>query len=191
MSIQHVNVKYFVESPEAVDAEPFLTIFNNWIQAQANEELLIDVADYRHVVAGPGVVLIGHEANYNLDNMGNRLGLLYNRKAQVNGPVAERLEQAVRSALLACRRLEEDPLLQGRLKFSGREAQLIVNDRLFAPNTEDTYSAVAPDLRTLFDKLYAGAEYTLDRNPDPRERFTVNVRAAADFDVATLLENLG
>jgi hypothetical protein len=60
MDVQQVNVKFFVENPEAVDLEAYLTIFNNWIQSHATEELLVDVADYRHVFAGPGVVLIGH-----------------------------------------------------------------------------------------------------------------------------------
>ncbi len=106
MDIGQVNVKFFVENPEAVDLEAFLTIFNNWIQSHATEELLVDVADYRHVFAGPGVVLIGHEANYSLDNAGERLGLLYNRKADVPGTNQERLRQAVRAALLAAQRLD-------------------------------------------------------------------------------------
>src|SRR5919108_3097499 len=112
MDVQHVNIKFFVENPEAVDLEAFLTIFNNWIQSHAAEELLVDVADYRHVFAGPGVVLIGHEANYSIDNTGNRLGLLYNRKAEVPGTNQERLRQAARAALLAAGRLEKEQNLK-------------------------------------------------------------------------------
>lgn len=186
MDIQHLNVKVFVENYQDVERTDFVTIFNNWIQRRVGEELLVDVADYRHVFAGPGVILIGHEANYSLDSTGNRLGLLYNRKAPVSGTAPERLAQAVRSALLACRRLETE----NHLKFSGREVQLLINDRLVAPNTEETFAALAPELRTLFDQLYGGEEYALDRNPDPRERFTVSARTAAAFDAATLLKNL-
>jgi hypothetical protein len=186
MDAQHINVKFFVEEPDKVDLEAFLTVFNNWIQSHATEELLVDVADYRHVFAGPGVILIGHEANYSLDNTGNRLGLLYNRKAQTPGTNQDRLRQAVRSALLAARRLEgEQPL-----KFRGQEAQVIINDRLIAPNTPETFAALQPDLKALFDQLYGGAEYALDHKPDPRERFSVTVRAAQPFDVETLLRSL-
>jgi len=186
MDIGQVNVKFFVENPEAVDLEAFLTIFNNWIQSHATEELLVDVADYRHVFAGPGVVLIGHEANYSLDNAGERLGLLYNRKADVPGTNQERLRQAVRAALLAAQRLEKEQ----KLKFNGREAQVIVNDRLLAPNTPETFAALAPDLKVFFNQLYGEENYEFERNSDSRERLTVNVRAAQSFDVQTLLGSL-
>ncbi len=186
MDIEQVNVKFFVENPEAVDLEPFLTIFNNWIQSHATEELLVDVADYRHVFAGPGVVLIGHEANYSLDNAGNRLGLLYNRKSDIPGTNQERLRQAVRAALFAAQRLEQEQ----KLKFNGGEAQVIINDRLTAPNTEETFKALEPDLKAFFNQLYGENNYEFERNSDPRERLTVNVRAAQPFDVQTLLGNL-
>ncbi|MBI4551698.1 MAG: hypothetical protein HY710_05480 [Candidatus Latescibacteria bacterium] len=188
MDIQHLNVKFFVEHPEVVDLDPFLTIFNRWIQEQVCDDLLIDVADYRHVVAGPGVVLIGHQANYSLDNTDNRSGFLYNRKARLDGSVQDRLRQAVRSALLACRRLEEDPLLQGALRFSGQEVRVLINDRLIAPNTEAMLLALQPELHAFFDGLYGGAEYTISHPSDPRERFTVHVQASAPFDITTLLD---
>lgn len=190
MDIQHLNAKFFVENPAAIDLEAFLVIFNRWIQDHVCEELLIDVADYRHVFAGPGVVLIGHEANYSMDNTGNRLGLLYNRKAVMNGDVQDRLPRVVRSTLLACQRLQADPLLQGKLKFNGQELQLLINDRLIAPNTRETLSAIKPELKIFFAKLYGGATYTLEGNLDLRERFTVSVKAAGHFDIAGLLKNL-
>src|SRR5215467_12966631 len=118
MDLQHFNVKLFVDQPETVDLAGFMAVFNSWIQDQVSEELLIDVADYRHVHAGPGVVLIGHEANFSLDNAEDRLGLLYNRKAPLPGSNTDRLRQAVRAALLAAQRLSVAP----GLKFSGGEA---------------------------------------------------------------------
>ena len=190
MDVQHLNVKFFVEDPQAVDLAVFLSLFSGWIQTQVGEELLIDVADYRHVVAGPGVMLIGHEADYSIDNGGNRLGLLYNCKAVMKGGAQERLEQVVRSALLACRRIEEDPLLEGGLRFSGGEVQLVINDRLLAPNTEKTFSVFKPELEIFLKRLYQGADYSLERPSDPRERFAVNVKVEGSFDVASLLENL-
>ena len=190
MDVQHLNAKLFVEDPEAVDLEVFLSLFSGWIQTQGGEELLIDVADYRHVVAGPGVMLIGHEANYSIDNGGNRLGLLYNRKAAMKGTVQERLERVAGSALRACRRIEKDPLLEGKLKFSGRELELVINDRLLAPNTEQTFSALQPELEAFLKRLYGGASYTLERPSDPRERFTVRARTEGSFQVSTLLQNL-
>ena len=187
MDLQHLNVKFFVDQPETVELDAFLAVFNAWIQDQViADELLIDVADYRHVPAGPGVILIGHASNYSLDNAGNRLGLLYNRKAPLPGSNTDRLRQAVRAALLAAERLGEHP----GLKFSGHELQLLVNDRLLAPNTEETWQAASPELTAFFDQLYGAGRYSLARHPEPRERFTVDLKAEGQYDLAGLLSSL-
>lgn len=190
MDVQHLNVKFFARDPGAVDLGHFIPIFHSWIQKQDMEDLLIDVADYRHVFAGPGVLLIGHQANYSMDNAANRPGLLYNQKAPLNGDASERLRRVTRAALLACRRLEEEPRLEGALEFGGEEFELIINDRLLAPNTERTFQACRKDVEGFLKMLYGGAAYRLDRNPDPRERFNVRISASTRFDASTLLRNL-
>jgi hypothetical protein len=186
MNIQHLNIKFYLEHPEAVDLAEYAAVFNTWIQTQRLEELLIDVADYIHVHNGPGIMLIGHEADYSLDNRAGRLGLLYNRKAQLEGSTEEKLGQAARAALTAAQILEKE----NGLKFNGSEVQIIVNDRLLVPNTAETFTALEPELQAFFQKLYGGAEYTLAHYDNPRERFTVNVRVTSSFDVETLLKNL-
>ena|SRR5215216_2259105 len=186
MNIQHINVKFFIQSPESVNLADYSAVFNTWIQKHALEELLIDVADYLHVHNGPGLILIGHEADYSLDNRAGRLGLLYNRKGQLEGTTQEMLAQAVRAALTAIQLLEKE----NGLRFSGQEVQVIINDRLLTPNNVETFAALEPELKTFFDKLYNGTEYTITNNADPRERFTVNMKAANPFDVETLLKTL-
>ena len=57
MELQHLNVKLLVKEPEEAALEPLIPVFHSWIEEQVFEELLLDVADYRHVHAGPGVVL--------------------------------------------------------------------------------------------------------------------------------------
>lgn len=191
MEVQHLNAKFFVENPDVIDLADLIPIFHEWIRGQVCEGvLLIDVADYRHVFAGPGVVVVGHEANYSLDHSGDRLGLLYNRKALMNGSNQARIAAVIRSTLLACRRLEGEGALKGKLKFNGQELQLIVNDRHLAPNTQESFSSLAKELKPVLDRLYAGAEYTLSRNSDPRERLNFHVKASGKFDVETLLKNL-
>lgn len=186
MELQHINLKLFIENPESVKLEDYGGIFNNWIQQQWTDELLVDVADYQHVHAGPGVVLIAHEANYSIDNTDNRLGLLYNRKAQLSGTNQEKLAQAARALLKAAQKLQKE---QG-LKFNGREVQLIINDRLVAPNTTETLGALLPDLNAFFGKLFGGAEFTIDPVANPRERFTVFVTSVVDSDVNSLLSRV-
>jgi hypothetical protein len=187
MNVQHINIKFFIENPEDVKLEEYSGVFNNWIQRHVTPELLLDVADYLHVHHGPGILLIGHEADYSLDNRAGRLGLLYNRKAKLDGSVQDKLAQAARAALTAARLLEKE----NRLKFSGQEVQLLINDRLLVPNTPETFEALEPDLRIFFDRLYNGTEYTLAHSSiDPRERFSVDVKADVPFEVETLLKVL-
>ena len=109
MEIQHINVKLLLREQPALEPERLVPIFHSWIQAQSRDELLIDVADYRHVPDGPGVMLIGHEANYSLDDTDHRRGVRYNRKAPVEGSTHDRLKQAVRAAISACHDLETHP----------------------------------------------------------------------------------
>ena len=186
MNIQHFNIKFYLENPEAVNLADYATVFNTWIQNQRLEELLIDVADYLHVHNGPGIMLIGHEADYSLDNRAGRLGLLYNRKAQLEGTTQVKLAQAASAALTAAQILEKE----NGLKFNGSELQIFINDRLLAPNTTQTFVALETELKTFFDRLYSGAEYTLTHHTDPRERFTISVKTETRFDVETLLKNL-
>lgn len=186
MNIQHINIKFYLEDPERVKLADFAAVFNTWIQQQRLEELLVDVADYLHVHNGPGIMLIGHEADYSLDNRAGRLGLLYNRKEQLAGTTEEKLTQAVRAALTAAQILEKE----NGLKFNGSEVQVVVNDRLLVPNTAETFAALEADLKSFFNGLYDGATYSLSHNDDRRERFTVNVKTESKFDVSTLLKNL-
>src|ERR1051325_25319 len=108
MNLQHVNLKLYLENPESIKLADYAAVFNNWIQKQRLEELLIDVADYLHVYHGPGILLIGHEADYSLDQRAGRLGLLYNRKELVEGTTQEKLVQAIRAALTVAEILERE-----------------------------------------------------------------------------------
>jgi hypothetical protein len=190
MEFQHVNVKLFVKNKEQVDLEGLVPIFHGWIQNQASGELLLDVADYRHVPSGPGVVLIGHQGNYSLDNAGGRLGVRYNRKAPLEGTNHDRLVQATQAALAACRRLEEEPSLAGSIQFDGREIEVFINDRLLAPNTPETRSTLDSEFRTFFSTLFGDVDYTPSYPQDSRSLFSVHVRSSRVFDTSALLNNL-
>jgi hypothetical protein len=190
MELQHVNVKLMLANSEAVDLAPLIPVFHGWIRDRVCDELLLDLADYRHVHAGPGVVLIGHEADYSVDNTGGRLGVRYNRKAVLDGTNRDRLVQATRAALTACRRLESEPRLAGQLRFNGRDLELSINDRLLAPNREATRAAVEPELAAFSRDLFRGSEVSLSHGGDPRSVFHVSLRASQPFSVSDLLANL-
>lgn len=168
-AVQHINLKVFVEEPGSVDLDEAVKVFHRWIKDSVCPEMLIDVAEYPHVPAGPGVLLIGHEANYSFDNRENRLGLLYNRKAPLDGDFQSRLGQAHRAALEACDRLEQEAGFRGKLKFDRNALEVFVNDRLLAPNNDETWQALQPELA----KHFAG--FRIERRGEPRDLFRVAV----------------
>ena len=51
--LQHVNVKVHARVA-ALDLTPAIDVFHRWIQNDYGDHLLLDVADHRHVPAGPG-----------------------------------------------------------------------------------------------------------------------------------------
>ena len=190
MDLQHVNVKLLVTTPGELDLGPLIPIFHDWIRGRIFEELLLDVADYRHVPEGPGVVLIGHQANYSVDNTDSRLGVRYNRKAPLDGSNQDRLQQAARAAVTACQRLEADARLNGKLRFGGRDIEVFFNDRALAPNTEATRKAFEADLRAFAQKLFRGAQYSFSHDSDPRRLLGVSLKSSQSFSTSDLLANL-
>src|SRR5271156_2593553 len=100
VKLQHVNVKLMLKDQAGVDLEPLIPIFHSWISGRVFETMLLDVADYRHVPGGPGLVLSGHKGDYSVDNTGNRLGVRYNRKTPIDGDSRDALRQAAREALI-------------------------------------------------------------------------------------------
>jgi hypothetical protein len=188
IELQHINVKLLLKDPENLNLDSVIPIFHSWIQEQVFDELLLDVADYRHVKHGPGLILIGHEADYSVDNTDGLLGIRYNRKAPLPGTNLDRLIQATRSALVACQRLESDSRLSGKFHFNGQDIQLVINDRLLAPNTEKTRQAAAPHFQLLGKKLLGHAELTY--NVDPRRLLTATLRSSRPFSTGELLNNL-
>jgi hypothetical protein len=187
MDLQHVAVKLFALQPLTDDLDHLGAVFNRWIQAHALPELLIDVADYRHVHHGPGVLLVAHEAHYSLDHALGRWGLLYTRKARVEGGPQAALNQALAAVVTAAHMLEQATTL----RFDTHSWQVIVNDRLLAPNTQETYAALQPLLAATFDGLFgAGAPPALAYTGPGRHRLTVNVSAPAAPSLTELARRL-
>jgi hypothetical protein len=188
MELQKLAVKIFTVGPDSVPLSDFVDIFHGWIQA--TDGVYHDVADYSHMQAGPGVVLVANSANVGIDESENRRGLLFTQKTEVAGSNLEVLKSALRSALENCRKLESDPKLKGELKFSGREIALAVNDRLAAPNTEAAFAELKAEIESLARALFAGAGFTLDRDSEARKRLNITLKSEKNFDTQTLLGNL-
>ena len=152
--MERINI-HLIAPP--ADLDTAIPAFHSWIQKSLTEELLIDVVDYRHVPGGPGVVLIGHEADYSL----NQSGLTYSRKARGAGSAAEKIAAAYSRAAEAGK----------RLGLTWSEFEVIVNDRLGTPNTEENWQALKQAITAAL-----GENQEIKRQGEHRSRLTARVR---------------
>src|SRR5262245_15472029 len=189
MELLKINVKILTEGLNKVPLTDFINIFHGWIQA--TDGVYQDVADYSHMQAGPGIVLVADDANVSIDETNNRRGLLYRKKSKVSGSNLEKLTKVVRSTLENCYRLEEEPSLRGKLRFSCNQVEILVSDRLLAPNTSDAFEEIRPEIDFLARRLYASTNFMLARKTDdPRHRLNVTLTTPLAFETKTLLNNL-
>ncbi len=190
MDLQKIGMKFFAGQGNTIDLVEFIPVFHRWIQNKVLDDLLIDVADYSHVYAGPGILLIAHEGNYSIDETGNQRGVAYYNKHELAGALPERLVTVCRKALLACQLLEKEKEMQGRISFSGNAMQVFSNDRLIAPNSDETFKLLEPALKEFLDRLFPDTEYTFERGGNLKERFSVTVRAAVPATIDSLIDRL-
>src|SRR5688500_9263262 len=107
MEAYKLQLKLFADASSKPELEAFVPVFHGFIRdQQLAGEVLIDVADYAHVHQGPGIALIGHEADYFMDQGEGRLGVLYNRKRPPAGSLESSVAQAFGRALRAAALLE-------------------------------------------------------------------------------------
>jgi hypothetical protein len=141
-------------------------------------EMFIDVADYRHVPDGPGVLLVSHDGFYNLEANGS---LVYTRRSSMEGSATERLQQAYIAAANACARLENEPEFAGKIQFETGRCEVSVNDRLLAPNNAETRAALEPVIRGFFESTWGTQDFDAEPTGSPRDlvTFTVSQRVVS------------
>jgi hypothetical protein len=189
--MERINIRLLSDPSPAREGGVAAAIpeFHRWIQHNVTDEMLIDVVDYRHVPDGPGVVLIGHEADYSL----NGTGLTYSRKIKHSGSEAEKILDAYNRAAEAARRFG--------LTWSAFE--VIVNDRIGTPNTDENWQALRAVLLDVFGPVggkresyvgqalspatMPGLRYQQDtplevtRQGEPRSRLTARVTSKTNL----------
>lgn len=171
-----IGAKLYADNPEVVDLESYIPLFHGWIQRRVLDGVPIDVADYAHVPDGPGVMLIGHEADRSLDLGEGRPGALYQRKREGEGSLQERFAAAIAGADRIADDLEADALAAG-VRFGRDEILLTVPDRLRAPNDDATLEELRPAIEAALATTRPGRRAELARVPeDPDGPLRVRVR---------------
>jgi len=191
MDLQQINIKVFVTEESTVNHTNFIKVFNRWME-EADSEDYLNYADYSHVDAGPGVLLILKQANYSIDSAFHEPGFLYNRKHNVEGDNAEKIRQALAETLSKCELLEASEELENAIHFNGSDILFMINNRHIAPNTAETADAIQADLEPVLKQMYGGDDFTIERtSEDARERFAVRISANSDKPISELVSNLG
>src|SRR4051812_43522403 len=154
MDAYRIGLRLSAEDGSDFNPAQVVPVFHQWIQRQALAgHLLIDVADYLHVVDGPGIVLVSHEAHVSVDRRHGRPGLAYNRKRPfaAGTDFAGRLRAVLTSTTQAANLLTDD---LPALRFRTDRLVLRIDDRLHAPNDPATLARVEPDLRRVFEASF-------------------------------------
>ena len=191
MDLQQINVKVFTTEESEINYTNFIKVFNRWME-EADSDDYLNYADYSHVDAGPGVLLILKQANYSIDSAYHQPGFLYNRKHAVEGDNAEKIRQALAEVLSKCELLEASAELENAVHFNGADLLFMINSRHVAPNTPEIAASIQAELTPVLEQMYGGDEFTVERtSEDPRERFALRISANSDRPISELLANLG
>ena len=192
-----MSVKFYFEDL-SVDVEEFIPVFHRWIREDVvPNELLLDVADYKHIIDGPAILLVGHEADYVVDLTGGKPGFQYVRKRDLGADLPEALETTLGQALNGVKLAESDVELQGKLKLRTDAATIVLLDRLNFPNQSsngdasgDAGEAVRSQLADNLTALFGGDTTITRVENDGREPLTFELSAPSAPDVDTLLGRL-
>ena len=189
MELQKIEIKFFAVEREPVPLTAFIDLFHGWIQA--SDGVYHDVADYSHMHQGPGIVLVAPDFYVSVDETGGRRGFLFSQKARLEGTNQERLVRVFRDALENCRRLQAEPTLQRKIEFRFDEFEITLNDRLLAPNGEESYQAFKAEIEPFVSRVFGGAPVSLQQESDARRRVRLGIQAMAPVETAALLSHVG
>jgi hypothetical protein len=171
-----IGAKLYAANPEVLDLDDVIPLFHGWIQRRVLDGVPIDVADYAHVPDGPGVMLIGHEADRSLDLGEGRPGVLHQRKRDGVGELHERFAASIAAADRLADDIEADPLGHG-VRFGRDEILVVVPDRLRVDNDDAALEELREPLTTALAAVRPGRAAELTRvTDDPGGPLRIRVR---------------
>ncbi|MDX1619339.1 MAG: rhodanese-like domain-containing protein [Nitriliruptorales bacterium] len=183
MKPARLTVRFRVADPPA-DLQPAIGVFHRFIQKGQVEGQILDVADYRHVPRGPGVLLIGHDVDYGL----NFDTLTLVRKRSGHYPAATQLRDLLRMGLGAMQAIGYDGALN--IDFDRSRFTVAAVDRRLG-STDEVEDALRTAIEPAVTELYgADASISPIEIDDPRRVPELLVEADAEV-AATVLEQLG
>lgn len=157
-------------------------VLHDWVARRALDDVLVDVADYRHVADGPGIVLVGAHANYSLTNQRGQVRFsCFRKRGRLHGesPVFDTLRYALRAAELL-----ENELTDAQLCFDTQRLELRALDRRMTSfgsfSLQRFGTRVTEDLTLVYGSVPVLSELGDDARPG------INVRWSTVHALSTL-----
>ena len=173
--LQKINIKLFLDAPTGFDSDFLLEVFGRW-RLETGEEI-VDLADYAHVDDGPGCLLISHRWHFGIDFSGGKSGLYYSTRKGLSGGAYERFLQAFAGLIQKSRRLLAEKELPRSVKPRCGELEIVLNDRIIAPNTDPVDAELRPALEKVLEKLYGRGGSRIEREKDPSRRLGYSIHS--------------
>jgi hypothetical protein len=124
MEVQKVCLKVPVVG--SVDVDAVQKSFAAWIRKDSLPGILIDVADYSHMVNGPGVILVAHEFIFSLDDQDGVRGLRVSMRLPSDKALSVRVAETLDLLKTGASLLKQELGLQ----IDGAKIEICVLDRL-------------------------------------------------------------
>ena len=172
IDLQRIDVKLLLNAPSEPDLDPFLVIFDRWRKVADHPSDWVDLADYAHMPAGPGILIAGKRDTYSVNLNPPGPGLLTSVRHGLSGALAERFREAFRRASELNSAVLAEPEFPREMAPIDGAWEIFANDRLLCPNTNEMDSAVRPELAAALEVDPA----TLRRHSDPVGRLGYSLR---------------
>lgn len=156
-----------VPATVSVDLSSVAAVYHRFIQRSLVEGFILDVADYRHVPDGPGMMLVGQDVDYNLTD--NAFSVTLKRKGD---EVSEQFRTAVRMLLGAAEQIDADGSLPTTFDFSSWTVS--VADRKLG-TSEEIQAAVLSAITPVAENLFGKASVSAVTAADPRNLPAISV----------------
>ncbi len=170
---KRLGAKIFVESGTSLTATQLIPVFHDWITNKVVDEMLIDVADYSHVLHGPALLLVALEADYVLDEGNGETGIRYIRKRALPATFAAAVTQVIGQAVHAASHIAVEPSLDPPAVFDATRIEIELLDKLNYPST----SVGLEDALTVVIQAIFGDNAALTAvQDDPRRPLRFSVR---------------
>ena len=187
-NLQRIQIKVGTEVSPAFNLDPFMAIFARWRKDKLHPAEWVDLADYAHMLRGPGIVLVGQRCNFAMDLSGPGPGILYAAKKGLSGSYTERVLSAFKWCFDLANLLAAENEFPKDLRLRTDLIELRFNDRLETPNNAATDSELQPIVRQVLDTLFGAENYELIPQADPAQTYGFSIAANKAEHLDLLLE---